>query len=443
MPKKIVVFLFILLILILAIGIYWQKLPEEKPSKKDEITEKGPFGQPPKKDSSVFSFTHVRPDGNRLSFGNGSLPDYKTLDIKLSGKPIWVTAASINESSIWVAVLGDGNVQAFRIINNSYIEIEIEPDKLPPGMPPLLSLNNITTQLITENNGSKLTHPVMLNETNRIAFITPDGDLIISNETSELRLEINALPDARLLLDDKDRILLLTGPTNRYSHGVLGDSLEASQITLVETSGTPSVILNITLEEDKVIEGISPIWADLNGDGDFEIIVTVSDSENGAQIRAYNEDGNLIAEGLAIGQGYRWRHQIAVAPFGPNGELELVDVKTPHIGGVVEFYRMIGSELKIVSSISGYTSHRIGSRNLDMAVAGDFDSDGNFELLVPNQARTKLGGIRHTENSAEEVWSLDIDGKINTNVGVTTTIDGTIIIGVGREDSVLRLWLPD
>ena len=77
--------------------------------------------------------------------------------------------------------------------------------------------------------------------------------------------------------------------------------------------------------------------------------------------------------GPAIGRGNRWRHQIAVAPFGPNGERELVDVLTPHIGGVVEFYRMVGDRIEIVATVPGFTSHVIGSRNLDLALAADAD----------------------------------------------------------------------
>ena len=66
---------------------------------------------------------------------------------------------------------------------------------------------------------------------------------------------------------------------------------------------------------------------------------------------------------------------------------------TPHIGGVVEFYHLEGNALLIYASISGFTSHTIGSRNLDRGAAGDFDGDGQVELLLPNQALTELGAL--------------------------------------------------
>ena len=43
---------------------------------------------------------------------------------------------------------------------------------------------------------------------------------------------------------------------------------------------------------------------------------------------------------------------------------------------MVEFFQLENNELRIVAQVPGYTSHIIGSRNLDMALAGDFDGDG-------------------------------------------------------------------
>jgi hypothetical protein len=194
------------------------------------------------------------------------------------------------------------------------------------------------------------------------------------------------------------------------------------------------------LSEQDVVEGLSPIWADLDGDGEREIVVTLSNAAEGARIAVFSEEGKEIASGPAVGQGFRWRHQLAVAAFGPEGQLELVDVLTPHIGGVVEFYRLENAELRVMARVPGHTSHILGSRNLDMAAAGDWDSDGRVELLVPTQNRAELSGIRRTPEGAEVVWSLPVGGRINTNIGVVTDSDGGLSIAVGREDRVLRIW---
>ncbi|MCJ7557026.1 MAG: hypothetical protein MUP90_08950, partial [Gammaproteobacteria bacterium] len=141
--------------------------------------------------------------------------------------------------------------------------------------------------------------------------------------------------------------------------------------------------------------------------------------------------------------GYRWRNQLALAPFGPNGGLELVVVLTPHLTGVVEFYQLHAERLDVVAGVPGYTSHVIGTRNLDMALAGDFDGDGSVEVLLPGQSLTELGAIRRTGDGAEAVWSLPIDGILTTNLAAVSFPDGSLALGLGRGDGVLRVWLPD
>jgi hypothetical protein len=110
---------------------------------------------------------------------------------------------------------------------------------------------------------------------------------------------------------------------------------------------------------------------------------------------------------------------------------------------VVEFYRLEGDTLRIVAQVRGYTSHRIGSRNLDQALAGDMDGDDQIELLVPNQAMEALGGIRRTKSGAEVAWTVDAGGSIHTNLAAASLANGRLVVGLGREDGVLRLWLPE
>jgi hypothetical protein len=150
----------------------------------------------------------------------------------------------------------------------------------------------------------------------------------------------------------------------------------------------------------------------------------------------------MLAAGPAIGQGYRWRNQAAVAPSGPDGQLELVDVLTPHIGGTVEFFQLHDDLLQLVAGTTGYTSHVINTRNLDMALAGDFDGNGQIELLLPNQQRTELSIIQHTADGAEAAWVIPVGGQLTTNVAAVTLMDNRLAVGVGRDDGVLRVWTP-
>lgn len=129
-----------------------------------------------------------------------------------------------------------------------------------------------------------------------------------------------------------------------------------------------------------------------------------------------------------------------MALFGPDGEIELAVMVTPYIGGVVEFYRMREGRLDVVARLSGPTSHVNGSRNLDMALASDLDGDGRTELLVLSRGLTTLIGVHRTESGAEEAWSVEIGGRVSTNIAAVETASGGMAIGVGHSNGALRIW---
>jgi hypothetical protein len=391
-----------------------------------------------------LGYTHHRADGNRLIHGSGALPDEQPLDISLGGKPLWITAVPLDEGALWAVVLDSFLTQAFIVVGSKVTPVSITPSVLLDTAPLLMNDQDGAHFVTPPINTPGGNNPVRLNEENDHAFSNAAGRLFfLDNQAHDLGIiEGPILPDGRLLVDENGRLLVLADPTNRYDHGVLGDDIEAASIILVESRPEVRIVSSIPISGLRVVEGIAPIWTDWNGDGVREIIVTISDLEQGAQIVLFSEKGEKLAAGPAIGNGYRWRHQIAVAPFGPNGEMELADVLTPHIGGVVEFYQWMGSELRIVAQVPGFTSHVIGSRNLDMAAAADFDGDDRVELLLPDQARTNLGGIRRTMDGAEVAWTVPVGGRVSSNLGAVTLHDGRIAVGIGREDDTLRLWQP-
>jgi len=393
--------------------------------------------------NASYGFTYHRADGNRFLQGKGRLPNIPYQDIRLRGKPVWIVALPFLEGSIWAVVLENGQVRGFHVRGEKIRPYRVKPVKIPSGMPPLLTVQKGDIRIFSPSvpGQSVFTHPVILPQTGRTALIYRDGRIALKNGRTTT-LDIDALPDARILYDETGRMLILTGRNDQYKHGVLGDLIEANSVTLIQTHPTVLVEKIITLHDESIIEGIAPIWSDINGDGRREIVLTISDAQSGARFAVFNEYGELIATSSAVGQGYRWRHQIAVAPFGPDGTIELAGVLTPHIGGVVEFYRLQEGKLVRTAQAMGYSSHLLGSRNLDMALAADFDGDGRIELLVPLSSHDKLGAVRRNLDGAHTAWTIPVGGKISTNLAAVVFQDRVIGVGIGREDGILRLWIP-
>lgn len=391
-----------------------------------------------------YGYTYQRADGNRVVAGQGNVPNLTPIDIPLDGAPQWVTAVPLAKGVLWGVVLADGRTQAFLVDEGEVTPIA--SNDLTPHIAPVLTVDPVQGQALFLNppsadpNGSA---PVIYNNAGHIAHANTAGELTLV-DTGEIigQPPIMALPDARLFFDGHGRLLLLTDPTDRYPHGVLGDAIEAGGFALIETDPEIRVLAHFLIPEPQVVEGIMPLWVDWNGDGKREILLTLSDADQGAQFALFAEDGTKLASSPAIGQGNRWRHQIAIAPLGPNGEMELAAVRTPHIGGVVEFYRWQGNELQLVAELPGYTSHVAGLRNLDMTMVGDFDGDGRAELLLPTADFTQLGGIQRTGEGATAVYHLDIGGELASNLAGVTMGDGETAVGLGRADNVLRIWQP-
>lgn len=385
--------------------------------------------------------TNQQPDGNRLVSGQIDLLNATVLDIPLDGIPLWVVGVSDEAGSpLWVAALEDGQLAGFRVENGAAQPVDLPVSQLPAGMPPailyqdgiVLILNNQATNL------AEFTHPV-LSADGDLAYINNQGKVVVQNGSSKT-YQADALLDGRLLSDGSGNLLTLSTPTDVYQHGVLGDAIEAKGLSLVnQNEGT---VNRLGIYSDQVIEGIAPIWTDLNSDGVREILLTLSNRQGGAQLLVMDENGGTIAQSDPIGTGYRWRHQIAAAPIGPDREMEIVDVLTPHIGGVVEFFRMEGAKLVKVAEISGYTSHVIHTRNLDMAFVGDLNADGRLELLLPRQDLTSLGILQRNETGVEVVGALPLEGGLTSNLAAIPLPDGSMAVAAGMGSGMLRVWLP-
>jgi len=257
----------------------------------------------------------------------------------------------------------------------------------------------------------------------RLLYVAADGALVIVDREGRTRLDVDALTDGRLAALGDGRYALFTDPTDRYGHGALGDSVEGTTLTVVDPAAE-RIDWQTEVRPPEVFEGLQPLVADLDGDGDPEIVATVADSENGSRIWAFSASGERLATGPVYGPG--WRHQLLVAPVGPGGKPELAVVRKPHVDHVLEFYRLDGG-LEVVATLAGFSTHTYGSRNIDGAVAADFDADGTVEVLVPSTDRNELGAVRRTADGAEIAWKFDLDGPIQSNVTGVALPDGLAV----------------
>lgn len=307
--------------------------------------------------------------------------------------------------------------------------VPVTPSRLPASAPPVATADAGGIRLLSLGVGSTLTHPFPLARGRALTVGDEGSLLLVAGDDVIDRLALDCPADARIVRAHEHQAVL-TGATTRYDHGALGDGVEAAGLTLIDTVDGLTVVGQVALDR-AVIEGIAPL-AGLGG-----LIVTETDGERGARVVLY-EGGDRAATGPAVGQGYRWRHQLAVAPFAPDGVAELAVVKTPHIGGTVEFYRRAGDRLRMTASLPDASTHAYQSRNLDGAVAGDLDGDGRIELLLPDDARERLRAIRRTQGGAQEAWALSVGGELTTNVHAIRAAGG-VAVAAGT-DRTVRIW---
>ncbi len=343
----------------------------------------------------VVGRSNHRADGNRLLEGPAAITRSPPTVIDLPAPARWVVGVDGVDDTAWVTVASDGTVTA------------VAPDG------------------VTRPSGSVdlgLDAPVV---------VLDQGDIAVVGSSSRSE---STLPGAITVENEAGVRAWIGEPTNRYAHAVLGDDLEGGAL-VIEHGGAR---VTVTLTET-VIEGTAPLLADLDGDGTDEVIVTESNADEGASLVAYRLDGSVLARSTAIGTGNRWRHQIAVAPTGIDGEMELIDVQTPHIGGIVQFHRLDEERLVTAIGVSPYRSHVLGSPNLDLALVVDADGDNTLEVVVPTQGLGSIAVLERIDGAVRLDAEIGLPAGLTSNIAARTT--GSLVeLAAATADGSLLIW---
>lgn len=388
--------------------------------------------------NSRYGYTHVQPTGNRVLAGSGDVRTADPVDIQTQQRPAWLCALPGDGGSLWTIVTSGGSARTVRVTDGRAEAVSVY-NPLPDGVPPMTRLMETGTGvgLVRQPpDSADLTHPVVT--ARGPLYIAENGDLVFAptDRDEPQRYDVNALPDGRIVQVDRDRYALLGDRTRRYRHQALGDAIEGGSLVVFDVAAG-EVVTRASVGPPAVVEGVSPLVADVTGDGEPDIVLTLADSEHGAWLALYRPDGTKRAEGPIFGPG--WRHQLAVASFGTDGGAEIAAVLKPHVNQVLEFYRFRNGSLEVVAEREGYSTHTYGSHNADGAVAGDLDDDGQVELLLPTSDRTRVHAIRRTTGGARIDWRLDPGGVVRSNLTGVTLDDGRVAVGVGT-DAGVRVW---
>mmetsp|Transcript_22826 Transcript_22826/g.37990 ORF Transcript_22826/g.37990 Transcript_22826/m.37990 type:complete len:254 (+) Transcript_22826:340-1101(+) len=149
-------------------------------------------------------------------------------------------------------------------------------------------------------------------------------------------------------------------PTDRYTHGILGDAIEWGALEVTLSEGTT---VTFTLPPDHVFEDVAPRLTDLDNDGSPEVIVVETDMSKGGALAIYGPQGK-ITETPHIGTRNRWLAPLGGADLDGDGVVELAYIDRPHLAKTLRIWRYERRGLTPVADLRGLTNHRIGERDI-------------------------------------------------------------------------------
>ena len=236
-----------------------------------------------------------------------------------------------------------------------------------------------------------------------------DESTLVENQTiiEQLTNDYELMPEALISQSVDSRVYAqYVSPTDKYTHGVLGDRIEAEGLVVV----VDGVFYELELDENQVFEDIRPRLYDVTGDGELEFVTIRTNIETGAGIAIYkiiNDRLVLYASVTEIGSFSRWLNIVVIDDLDNDGIVELVWVETPHIGGILKVAKIHFGLLRVLDEEEQYSNHGLGERNLCMSVLTDQSNQKVF--YVPNQSRNKIVGFSFEDNNFTLFEEVDLD----------------------------------
>ena len=263
-------------------------------------------------------------------------------------------------------------------------------------------------------------------------------------EEPPLRADSDLLPDGIVTHGRGDiRRAWLTGPTERYRHGILGDAIEASGLALERLDGKE---FRYRLDGGSVFEDRRVRLVDLDRDGRDEAIVVHSYLDKGAALAVFAlgpDSVEFLSETLPIGAPNRWLNLAGADDYDGDGRVEVAFVETPHIGGTLKLYEFRDGRLVADHVADGFSNHAIGSREQQQSATLDWDGDGVPDLALPDGRRRSLRVISFAGGTPHELANITHSAPIVTAV-LPALLDesGRVAVVYGLSDGTLVAVRP-
>jgi len=222
-----------------------------------------------------------------------------------------------------------------------------------------------------------------------------ESEVEIDSILSKLASDYNQMAEKEIAISKDQKVFAqYASPTTRYTHGILGDAIEAAAL-VVAVEGK---FYKLELSNKYVFEDIRPRLADVDEDGLLEFVCIRSHVNKGAGIVVYK----LGADGLfeyafvpEIGIRNRWLNIVAIQDLDKDKQVELAWVQTPHIGGILKFANLSKGKLQVVDEVSFYSNHAIDETNLCLSVV-NLENENKI-VYLPSQDRQSIVGFQLKE----------------------------------------------
>jgi FG-GAP-like repeat len=404
----------------------------------------------------AWALSFGQASGNRVASGRGTFPRWQAFGIATEVPMRWVVvadrerlAAVDRDGTLWILEA----TRAGLTVTARYGEI-VSPDA-PPAVvvidddAPGLALVGKDGRLVLWSEGtlrsydvgaplSRLSFPLPVRLPGQrwddLLAVAADGAVVLIGRLPSAprivsRVEAHALPDARITLADLDgdglpEAVVLSDPTERFGHGLLGDRLEAASATVIGITPFGLTLRARYALATGVFEDLVPVLAPISEGGRPVVLVARSAPEVGAAVVALGwRDGTLVPVAETAKPGSDWVHVVGAANMVGDGVPEVVTVRVLPVGGVLTALRRKGNGLDVIAQAPGFASHSAGSRNEDQVLLADLDGNGWPEVIVPRQSRVAVAALELDAGRWVERWSVTLRGPIESNLAAAD-VDG-------------------